>query len=140
MGGDKEIESLKSDKIRAKSKKSWSEVAEICNYLGNKYSERGLLTEALTEHQEELLVCRDKLKDGAGVGLAYRCLGQVYCEMQDYKKSLESLKKYLESAENRKDYVEIQRALTTIGRTYFMKDDLVQAESAYSTSLKLAEK
>ena len=139
MAGDKEIDSLRADKIRARDKKNWKEVAEVCNYLGNKYSERGQLSDALIQHQEELEVCR-KQADDAGVALAYRCLGQVYCEMQKYRKSLECLKQYLDIAEKSKDYVEMQRALTTIGRTYLMKEDLKQAESAFSASLKLAEK
>lgn len=41
MSKEKEITSLLNDKERAISRKAWKEVAEICNYLGNLYSERG---------------------------------------------------------------------------------------------------
>jgi tetratricopeptide (TPR) repeat protein len=137
---DKEIQSLKNDKKKAISRSNWKEVAEICNFLGNKLSERGRLEESLNEHQEELVICSQRLKDVKGVMLAHRCLGEVYAEMQEYNKSLKHLKVYLESAEKTKDAVEIQRSWATLGRTYFMKEDLSNAESAFIMALKLADR
>lgn len=137
---DKEIQSLKNDKIKAISRKNWKEVAEICNFLGNKLAERGRLEEALEQHEEELEISSQRLKDVKAVMLSHRCLGQVYADMQEYNKSLKHLKTYLESAEKTKDIVEMQRSWATLGRTYFMKQDLLNAESAFRMSLKLADR
>ena len=138
--GEKEITTLLSDKERAISRKAWKEVAEICNYLGNLYSERGRLSQALTQHQEELRICTHHLKDDKGCALAHRCIGEVYSSMADYKKALTSIRTYLEMAEKMKDIVEQQRAWMTLGRTYYLKEDLDRATSSFKMALKLAEK
>ena len=137
---EKEISSLRTDKIKAANKGNWREVSEICNFLGSKYSERGRLQDALEQHEEELKICMEKLRDPKGVLLAHRCLGEVYSEMEEYKRALTHLKTYLESAEKLKDIVEIQRAWATLGRTYYMKEDLKNGETAFKMALKLADR
>lgn len=137
---EKEITVLLSDKERAISRKAWKEVAEICNYLGNLYSERGRLSQALAEHQEELKICSHHLKDDKGCALAHRRIGEVYSSMEDYKKALTSIRTYLQMAEKMKDIVEIQRAWMTLGRTYLLKEDLERAHSSFKMALKLAER
>ena len=102
-------------------------------------AKEGKLDEALAEHEEELRLCQ-QLKDESGCALAHRCIGEVYSEMQDYKKALRSLKVFLQMSEKRKDMVEMQRAWATIGRAYLMKDDLSHAETAFTMALKLADK
>lgn len=139
MSSDKELQSLFNDKSRAIAKSNWKEAAELCNFLGNKLCERGRLDAALAEHEEELRLCQ-QMKDEAGCALAHRCLGEVYSQMQDYKKALRSLKVFLQMSEKRKDMVEMQRAWATIGRAYLMKDDLNHAETAFTMALKLADK
>ena len=140
MSGEREIHALQIDKQKALSKRKWKDLAAICNYLGKQYSERGQLDQALSEHQEELKICKYKLKDENGVAVAHRNIGEVYAEMEEYKKALDSLKIYLELAEKMKDFVEIQRAWATIGRTYYMKSDVDRALTAFTTALNLAEK
>lgn len=140
MSSGKEIQALLIDKRKATLEENWKDLAAICNYLGKRYMERGDHDQALKEHQHELDICRRKLKDDNGIAIAYRNIGEVYAEMEEYKKALESLKIYLEKAENMKDFVEIQRAWATIGRTYYMKGDLKRALTAFETALKLAEK
>lgn len=140
MSSGKEIQSLLFDKQKAIAKNNWKDLAAICNYLGKLYSERGELENALNEHKEELKICKSKLKDDNGIAIAHRNIGEVYAEMEEYKKSLESLKIYLDKAEEMKDFVEIQRAWATIGRTYYMKGDLKRALTAFETALKLAVK
>lgn len=139
MASEKEIQNLFTDKSRALAKSNWKEAAELCNFLGNKLRERGKLDEALAEHEEELRLCQ-QLNDEPGCGLAHRCIGEVYSEMQDYQKALRSLKVFLQISEKRKDMVEMQRAWATIGRAYFMKEDLKRAETAFTMALKLADK
>ena len=139
MSNDKELQSLFIDKSRAVARSNWKETAELCNFLGNKLCERGRLEEALAEHEEELRLCQ-RLDDEAGCALAHRCIGEVYSEMQDYRKALSSLKVFLQLSEKRKDVVEMQRAWATIGRTYLLKEDLDSAEQAFSMALKLADR
>lgn len=139
MDADKEIASLKKDKTKTRLKGNRKELAEVCNYLGSKLSERGRFEEALDEHKEELKLC-ENLNDVAGTALAYRCIGECYSEMENYKKALENLKMYLEMASDMEDYVELQRAWATLGRTYFMKSDLESAEKAHNMALKFTEK
>lgn len=140
MSDDKEIQSLKNDKKKAIQRSNWKEVAEICNFLGKKLAERSRFQESLLEHQEELNICSQKLKDPSGILLAHRCLGEVYAEEGDFKSSLRHLNTYVESALNMNDPVEIQRSWATLARVYFMMEDLVNAEDAFTRALKLAER
>ncbi|KAI1291884.1 Tonsoku-like protein [Halotydeus destructor] len=139
MDADKEISTLKKDKIKSRNRGNLKELAEVCNYLGSKLTERGRYEEALEEHKEELSLSK-KLKDDLGIAISHRCLGEVCAEMEEYSEALKNLKVYLEIAETLKNYVELQRAWTTLGRTYFMKGDLTNAEKAHSMAMKLTEK
>lgn len=139
MNTDKEIEQLKKDKTKARSKGQLKELAEVCNYLGSKYTERGLHEEALDEHIEELSLC-EKLKDVLGTAVAYRCIGECYSEMDDYVKALENLRIYLDMAEEMTNGIEVQRAWATLGRTYFMKGDNTNAEISHNMASKLADR
>lgn len=139
MDSDKEIAALKKDKVRTRSRGNMKELAEFCNYLGSKYSERGRFEEALDEHKEELSLC-ESLDDVPGTTLAHRCIGECYAAMEEYKKSLEHLKIYLELADQMGNNVELQRAWATLGRTYFVKMDYDNAEKAHAMALKFTEK
>lgn len=140
MSKEKEITSLLSDKERAISRKAWKEVAEICNYLGNLYSERGRYDDALEEHQQELKICRTHLEDDKGCALAHRCIGEVYSSLADYKKALVSIRTYLKMAEKMKDEVEIQRAWMTLGRTYLLQEDFERSQISFKMALKYTER
>lgn len=139
METDKEIAALNRDKSKAQQKGNLKELANVCNYLGSKLSERGRFQEALQQHKEELSICK-KRKDVLGTTIAHRCIGEVYAEMCMYRESIEHLKMYLNLAESEKNMIEVQRAYATIGRTMFMKDDLDKAQTAHESALKLTEK
>lgn len=139
MEDDKEVTELKKDKIKARNKGQLKELAENCNYLGSKYTERGRHEDALEEHQEELALCV-KLKDALGTAVAYRCIGECYAEMEDYGRALENLKVYMEMAEEMSNGIELQRSWATLGRTYFMKGDNTNAEISHNMAAKLAER
>jgi len=139
MDADKEISSLKKDKAKAQLTGNLKDLAEVCNYLGSKLSERGRFEDALEEHNEELSISK-RLGDDLGVIIAHRCIGEVYAEMEMYRKSLDNLKLYLSKAEKAKNVVELQRAWATLGRTYFMKGDLDKSDRAHQMALQLTEK
>ncbi|RWS04587.1 tonsoku-like protein [Dinothrombium tinctorium] len=144
---EKELLNLERDKIKAKNSKQYKEAAEICNYRGVLFASKGRFADALNEHNEELHFCRLN-RDILGESIACRKIGECYAEMEQFDEALEKQMRYWKLAEKANDAVEVQRAWTTLGRTYFLQyssdtsntQALSFAETATRKSLQVAEK
>ncbi|RWS24639.1 tonsoku-like protein, partial [Leptotrombidium deliense] len=143
---NKQLLRLEKDKIRAKEKNNYKEIAEICNYKGELYSKISYFSEALQEHNEELKYCR-KNGDVLGEAIAYRKIGECHAMMEQFEDALVNALRYRKLVEENENNLEIQRAWTTIGRIYFLQYSseknataLKCAKAATKQSLLAAEK
>lgn len=148
MANSKEIQELQKDKTKALDHKNLKEAASVCNYLGVLLASEGRLSEAIIEHKQELKLCH-QLNDNLGIAISHRRLGECYSELQSFRTALFHLKEYLKIAVSLKNGVEVQRAQTTLGRTYFLhfssdikanKWSLDKAKFSFSLALELSEK
>lgn len=136
------------DKAKAKAKKNWKEMAEICNYLGDMYSSIGEYDEAIEQHKEEL-DCSRRQNDDLGLAVAYRRIGECHSELDEFVQAINFHQKYLDIVRKLNNLVEVQRAWATLGRTFFMqysadpkkyKDSLSTAEEAHLKALHLTDR
>ena len=142
-------------KIHAeKLKNNDKECIELYNIVGGMCSEIGSYDEAIHYHEEALSLCK-KLGDRLGTAVAFRYIGEAQAAVGSFYSAIESTTKYLDLADKIGNQVEIQRALTTLGRVYLMqaqdlkdKSDVVdsrikevarKAEKRFQEALNLAE-
>ena len=76
--------------------------------------------EAISEHESELFMS-EAINDNIGIAVAHRKIGECYGELGQYDKAVHHQKLHLRLAEAENNYVEMQRAFATIGRTYFIQ-------------------
>ncbi|XP_073988376.1 tonsoku-like protein isoform X2 [Rhodnius prolixus] len=97
-----------------------------------------MFAEALQEYKEMERVS-DTNNNKMDVARCNRMIGEVYCEMSDFDKALKHQKKHLKISCEEDDKVEQQRALATIGRTYFLHAESCSELLASSKSASLSE-
>lgn len=114
----KDVQKLTKIKSKAKSKGELKEVASCCNVLGELFQQQGKFQDAIIEHKEERAICQE-LNDTMGIGIAHRKIGEALNELGNYESATKHHQKYLVLAKSTKNLLEVQRALATIGRTYF---------------------
>ncbi|XP_045614849.2 tonsoku-like protein [Procambarus clarkii] len=137
-----EIARLEREKRRAENKNNLREVANLSNLLGQELQKAGDYEGALAQHREEGALC-ESLGDTIGVAVSHRRMGEVYCEMGQWKKALQHQHLHLSLAKEVKSIVEKQRAYATIGRTHLQRAEECGArgqEEEQATALSEAEK
>ncbi|PNF14178.1 Tonsoku-like protein [Cryptotermes secundus] len=138
-------------KTKAKSEGNLEQLSHACNKLGELHFKHSSYEDALKEYKEEATVY-ETLGSVIRLAVAHRMIGEVYTSMGKYDKALKHQLKHLELARSEASQIEEQRALATIGRTYFcqaesiVNDDelhqsaLTNAKNAYMKSLDLCER
>ncbi|XP_063227977.1 tonsoku-like protein [Bacillus rossius redtenbacheri] len=141
---------LKRRKQRALEDGNLEILASTCRKLGEFYSNCGKYEEALKAYKEEETSweAQGKLLQ---VAVANRMIGEVYNNMGNFQEALIHQEKHLIIARAQRSAVEEQRALATIGRTYFClaesldadepghRQALASAQRAYTSSLRICE-
>ena len=104
---------------------------------------------ALHYHQCELSLS-EAVGDRLGAAVAHRRVGECECELGNYGAALGHQQEHLRIAEELGDQAEVQRALTTLGRTYLHQADrehgeetdqlLLKAGTAFLKSLDVCDK
>lgn len=115
---DLEEKKLLKRLARARDSGKLDEWELCCRRLAELRVSYGHYDQALQAYQEELAVCEAKA-DPAGTANAHRMVGEMYNTLGQFAESLDHVNKYLAYARQSKNAVEEQRALATIGRTYF---------------------
>lgn len=147
-----EVARLEREKHRAENKNNLREVAILSNLLGQELQKIGDYEGALAQHREEGSLC-EALGDTIGVAVSHRRMGEVYCEMEQWKKALQHQHRHLALAKEAESLVEEQRAYATIGRTHLQRAEesgtserneeqitaLSEAEKAFLRSLSTCE-
>nr|CAD7438780.1 unnamed protein product [Timema bartmani] len=149
--GNTNYTKLSRRKQRALEEVNLELLATTCKKLAEHYNVCGRYEEALQEYKEEESAW-DALNKPLHVAVANRMIGEVYSNMGEFTKAIVHQKKHLEIARAENSLIEQQRALATIGRTYFCMAEsmdtenaeyeacLDQAKKAYLKSLKVCER
>ncbi|XP_066915098.1 tonsoku-like protein [Clytia hemisphaerica] len=144
----REIKVLETQKKRALQKEDLTEAAKICNVIGETLSSFGCFDEAIDAHKEEVHLS-EAINDVIGVAVGNRKVGECLCELRQFDDAIKHQQKHLKLARSVDNVLEQQRALATLGRTYFVQaedfdDDpggtkqcLKKSEKAYFQSLEL---
>nr|CAD7431057.1 unnamed protein product [Timema monikensis] len=133
-------EKLSRRKQRALEEVNLELLATTCKKLAEHYNVCGRYEEALQEYKEEESAW-DALNKPLHVAVANRMIGEVYSNMGEFTKAIVHQKKHLEIARAQNSLIEQQRALATIGRTYFCMAESMDTENAeYEACLDQAKK
>ncbi|KAH9504314.1 hypothetical protein Btru_064609 [Bulinus truncatus] len=144
-----DVERLLRDKRRAEAKNKLSDVAQLCNCVGEIYSKYGRHEDAIKEHTQERHLS-EALGDEIGEAIACRKIGECHCALGQYSEALELQKRHLTLARECGNHLEEQRAWATIGRTYLCQTETrnlqeatvagKKAEKAFVKALEICEK
>ncbi|KAL3860427.1 hypothetical protein ACJMK2_010551, partial [Sinanodonta woodiana] len=132
------LESLLKEKRKAEKNENFKELALICNCLGELLAKYEKWEEAITEHETERGLS-EALNDPIGTAVACRKLGECYCSLQEFAKALELQNQHLTLAKSCNNAVEEQRALATIGRTYFIQYESCRTSKERELALRKAK-
>ncbi|KAL5234044.1 hypothetical protein ACI65C_001454 [Semiaphis heraclei] len=90
-----------------------------CKELADIYVNQEDYQQALSQYEqceEAAIRCGDETR----LGVANRMIGEMYCYLNDFKNAIKHQKLHLKISNSKNDVVEQQRALATLGRTYFL--------------------
>nr|XP_058132176.1 tonsoku-like protein isoform X2 [Dasypus novemcinctus] len=145
MSFERELRQLSKAKTKAQRSGQLREEADLCHQLGELLASHGRYPEALEEHRQELQLL-ESADDPLGCAVAHRKIGERLAEMEDYSAALQHQHRYLELARSLSNYIELQRAWATIGRTHLdiydhsqSRDALLQAQAAFEKSLAIVD-
>ncbi|XP_046384165.1 tonsoku-like protein [Ischnura elegans] len=129
-------------KLRAEECGNLDQRAHYCRELGNYYRMVGKNDDAVRQFKEEENI-NEALNRPIAVAISNRMVGEIYCDIGDFKQALKHQEKHLEIARKEGSEVEEQRALANLGRTYFcMAEAITKSErreyESYLTSAKKA--
>ncbi|KAL8575935.1 hypothetical protein ACOMHN_027333 [Nucella lapillus] len=114
---------LKKCKKKAEEKSDLKELGTICNALGELLSQYGYHEEAIGEHRMEKRAS-EALQDKIGEAVACRKIGECLCKLGQFDQALQFQNQYLALAQECNNQVEMQRALATLGDTYYTQADV----------------
>ncbi|KAL9976144.1 hypothetical protein ACROYT_G013400 [Oculina patagonica] len=146
----RELKQLNKRKIKAQEKGDLAEEAKLCNAVGELLFQYGYYEKAVKEHNREVQLS-EAGQDTIGTAIAHRKVGECLCALKKYKEALFHQNLHLELAQSAGNLVEEQRALATIGRTWFVHSDdatnsdeveecLLESQTAYLKSLAVCDK
>ncbi|KAK9510961.1 hypothetical protein O3M35_005628 [Rhynocoris fuscipes] len=113
------VQKLKKKKEKALSDGNLNHLFNVCKELADLYFSQELFNEALEEYKEMERISEANHQK-IDVARCNRMIGEVYCEIGEFDKALKHQLKHLNISCEKEDKVEQQRALATIGRTYFL--------------------
>lgn len=90
---------------------------ESCKKLAEIYKEDGKYEASLIYFKRAQDVCERTVD----IAVLNRWIGEVYCDMEMFDEAIDYQKKHLDLSKQEANNIEIQRALATLGRTYFIK-------------------
>ncbi|EDO37052.1 predicted protein, partial [Nematostella vectensis] len=141
---------LNRRKSKAQEKGDIVEEAKLCNACGELLSQYGFHEKAIKEHKQEVQLS-EAVNDDIGSAIAHRKVGECLSALGKYKEALFHQNLHLQLAKTANNLVEQQRALATIGRTWFVHADspvnddqeveesLVEAQKAFLLSLEICD-
>jgi len=146
----RELKLLNKKKLKAQDKGDLAEEGKLCNAIGELLAQYGYFEKAVKEHTREVQLS-EAIQDTIGTAVAHRKVGECLCALKKYKDALLHQNLHLELAQSGRNLVEEQRALATIGRTWFVysgdaisaaeQDEyLLQSQTAYLDSLAVCDK
>lgn len=100
----------------------------------------GKLDEALDEYEKYAELCKDTIvPDRLELAKVYREMGEIKVEFKNYDGGLKNIKTYLQMSEDLRDVLEEQRALTTLGRSYYIYAQETENEKERNRRLTMAD-
>jgi tetratricopeptide (TPR) repeat protein len=118
MSSEKSLIHSKFEAIRRKNNK---EHGHFCLTLGALYKEKGLLEKAFQEFSEYTNICQNNQHDRLELAKVLREMGEIKVELKEYREGLSLINRYHDTAKALGDVLEVQRALTTLGRAHFIQ-------------------
>uniref|UniRef100_A0A2H8TJ11 Tonsoku-like protein n=1 Tax=Melanaphis sacchari TaxID=742174 RepID=A0A2H8TJ11_9HEMI len=111
-----------------------------CKELADIYVNKEDYQEALNQY-EQCEEAANRCGDETRLGVANRMIGEMYCYLNDFQNAIKHQKLHLKISNSKNDIVEQQRALATLGRTYFLWSETFDTNEhkkseALSTSVK----
>nr|XP_018915883.1 PREDICTED: tonsoku-like protein [Bemisia tabaci] len=110
----------KRRKEKASTSGNLPNLYNACKELGEVYQREERFEEALQEYRAAEKIARS-IGNKIDIGVANRMIGEVLCCLGEFDQAIEHQKKHLDLSKEEKNLVEEQRALATLGRTYFVK-------------------
>ncbi|XP_014276725.1 tonsoku-like protein [Halyomorpha halys] len=126
----------KKEKNRAECNSSG--VYFCCKELADIYFNAERYDDALNEYNEMKQISIET-NCKLDIGRADRMIGEVYCEKGEFNKAIIHQKNHLSIAREECDKVEEQRALATLGRTYFLLAESILDSSSEMRATALNE-
>ncbi|XP_014248141.1 tonsoku-like protein [Cimex lectularius] len=147
-----EVQKWRKKKDKAEAEGDLAQLFSACKELAEIYFRDEKYDLALQEYKEMERVS-DANNNKMDVARCNRMIGEVYCEKGEFTKAVKHQLKHLTLSREEKDKVEEQRALATLGRTYFLqaetydvidtpekaKQSLNEAKAYYMQSLQVCE-
>ncbi|CAH1399483.1 unnamed protein product [Nezara viridula] len=129
---------LKKKKEKHRTEGNLSSVYFCCKELADIYFNAERYDDALNEYHEMKQISLES-NCKLDVGRADRMIGEVYCEKGEFNKAITHQKNHLSIARQESDKIEEQRALATLGRTYFLLAESVPNSNSEMRTTALSE-
>ncbi|XP_071451877.1 tonsoku-like protein [Hetaerina americana] len=128
-------------KKKANESGNLEQLSHYCRELGDYYRKVGKCDEALQQFKEEENI-NVALNRPIAIAVSNRMIGEIYCDIGDFKEALKYQEKHLGIAKREKNGIEEQRALANLGRTYFCMAESITASERkeYESYLSSAKK
>ncbi len=126
-------------KVREKAMQLNDTIGIIKSYnnIGNIYADVGQEEKAMNEYF--IGVKYALLKDSVGLFHLYNGLSSLYRSIEKYDSAVIYIKESLAIAEKLRNMIDVQRAASNLGATYFQMGNYVDAESNLVRAVRLAE-
>lgn len=104
-----------------------------CKELADIYVNQEDYQQALSQY-EQCEEAANRCGDETRLGVANRMIGEMYCYLNDFQNAIKHQKLHLKISISKNDVVEQQRALATLGRTYFLRSETCDFNDEYTKS------
>lgn len=104
-----------------------------CKELADIYVNQEDYQQALSQY-EQCEEAANRCGDEIRLAVANRMIGEMYCYLNDFENAIKHQKLHLKISNSKNDVVEQQRALATLGRTYFLQSEIIDSNDIYKKS------
>jgi len=104
---------------------NYENIYYACKELADIYVNQEDYQQALSQY-EQCEEAANRCGDEIRLGVANRMIGEMYCYLNDFKNAIKHQKLHLKISNSKNDVVEQQRALATLGRTYFLLSETLE--------------
>ena len=133
-----EINKWKKKKEKSRCERNLTSVYFCCKELAEIYFNSERYDDALNEYNEMKQISIES-GNKLDVGRADRMIGEICCEKGEFNKAIAHQKNHLSASRDEHDKVEEQRALATLGRTYFLLAESIVDNSSEVRVIALNE-